>query len=101
MPIPTTQRWKVLRVVTATPAQVLGAPGRIRAWQLVNAGFVDSTLVIQNGLTATGDNLIQDAVPAEGQGVLQDTGHLGPVQFSVGAFATLTGVGAVAYIWYE
>ena len=87
-------------------SSVISASGQVVAsggflWGvLLNGGSAASTLIVYDNTSGSGTQLFSAVAPI-GTSIFCDLTNLGPQKAFIGLYATLSGAGATAQIWFD
>ena len=91
-------QYKMVRVITATPASALVGAGRVMAVSL-EAGAGACSVDIFDDTDAIGTDAIFTLKAGAAVSHFEDLSKMGGIPFSTGCWVVPTGVGAIVYVW--
>jgi hypothetical protein len=86
--------------LVSTSAAIKATDARVYAILLVPAAAA-GLLKLSNDATGAGAAVVSSQVVASGSGHFIDFTPLGGVEFTTALYATISGTGAVAFIWWD
>ncbi len=91
-------QYKLVRVITATPASALVGSGRIMAVSL-ESGSGACSVDIFDDTDAVGTTAIFTLKSGAAVSHYEDLSETGGIQFTTGCWVVPTGTGAICYVW--